>query len=137
MAKKFKKILLLTAAVSSAAAAAVYFHLHKKENDRHADEEDHDDFSENTEKEADSSRNYVPLNAETTQGGSQEECGEEEKCGEDAAQEAPDQEASEKKDDFTPLAEQVPQAADKTEETVEEFFDEDDKAPEATPSDES
>lgn len=110
MAKKFGKFLLFTAAVGSA-AAAVYYYMRKKDSviDIPADE-DYDDFSEDLDDKTESSRNYVSLNT-------------------DAKTESPAEEDSEKKDTFTPLSEQVK----KTEETVEEFFDEDDPAEDNAP----
>lgn len=104
MAKKFGKFLLLTAAVGSA-AAAVYYYMQKKEAVADIPEdEDYDDFSDALS-EDDSTRNYVSLNPE-------------------GKTDAPAGENSEKEDTFTPLSEQVK----KTEEAVEEFFDEDDPA---------
>ncbi len=104
MAKKFGKFLLLTAAVGSA-AAAVYYYMQKKGSVTDIPEdEDYDDFSD-TLNEDDSARNYVSLNPE-------------------GKTDAPAEENSEKQDTFTPLSEQVK----KTEEAVEEFFDEDDPA---------
>lgn len=105
MAKKFGKFLLLTAAVGSA-AAAVYYYMQKKDSVIDIPEDDdYDDFSEDLSENSDSSRNYVALNPE-------------------GKTETPAEEGSEKKDTFTPLTEQIK----KTEETIEEFFDEDDPA---------
>lgn len=113
MAKKFGKFLLLTAAVGSA-AAAVYYYMQKKDSAMDIpDDEDYDDFSEDSDENAEASRNYVSLNG-------------------DAKAEAPAEEDAgkeKKKDTFTPLAEQVK----KSEETVEEFFDEDDPAEDNAP----
>lgn len=110
MAKKFGKFLLLTAAVGSA-AAAVYYYMQKKDSVTDIPEdEDYDDFSDDLNEDSDSSRNYVSLNPE-------------------GRSDKPAGEASEKKDTFTPLAEQVK----KTEETVEEFFDEEDPVEDNSP----
>lgn len=112
MAKKFGKFLLFTAAVGAAGAAA-YYYMQKKDSALHADEsdEDYDDFSDALGDADTSSRTYVSLN--------QDNAAKEEKEEKPAAE-----------DDFTPLKEQVAQAAenakDKAEETVEEFFDEED-----------
>lgn len=110
MAKKFGKFLFLTAAVGSA-AAAVYYYMQKKDSVTDIPEdEDYDDFSDDLSENGDSSRNYVSLNTE-------------------GKADVPAGEDPEKKDAFTPLAEQVR----KTEETVEEFFDEDDPAEDNAP----
>lgn len=111
MAKKFGKFLLFTAAVGTAAAAA-YYYVQKKDtaNSMLQDEDDdYDDFSDDFDDDTDtSSRNYVPLNREDRN------------ASENAASQS-----EEAGTDFTPLAEQVSQvAAEKPEETVEEFFDE-------------
>ena len=120
MAKKFGKVLLLTAAVGTAAAAVFYF-LRKKEHSLHvADEDDYDDFSDALEDE--DTRSYVPLNTETAQAAGTDDA---------PAQEVPE-EAGEK-GVFTPLTEQVAQTMEKAEETVEEFFDEDDDSKQETP----
>ena len=110
MAKKFGKFLLLTAAVGTAAAAA-YYYMQKKDSEIDIpDDEDYDDFSENLEENTEASRNYVALNPDTKA-------------------ESPAGEESEKKDTFTPLSEQIK----KSEETVEEFFDEEDPAEDDSP----
>lgn len=120
MAKKFGKVLLLTAAAGTAAAAVFYF-LRKKEHSLHvADEDDYDDFSDTLEDE--DTRSYVPLNTETAQAAGTDDA---------PAQEVPE-EAGEK-GVFTPLTEQVAQTMEKAEETVEEFFDEDDDSKQETP----
>ncbi|MCI9276466.1 hypothetical protein D7X48_05175 [bacterium D16-50] len=120
MAKKFGKVLLLTAAAGTAAAAVFYF-LRKKEHSLHvADEDDYDDFSDALEDE--DTRSYVPLNTETAQAAGTDD--------------APAQEVTEEageKGVFTPLTEQVAQTMEKAEETVEEFFDEDDDSKQETP----
>ena len=120
MAKKFGKVLLLTAAAGTAAAAVFYF-LRKKEHSLHvADEDDYDDFSDALEDE--DTRSYVPLNTETAQAAGTDD--------------APAQEVTEEageKGVFTPLTEQVAQTMEKAEETVEEFFDEDDDSNQETP----
>jgi len=112
MAKKFGKFLLLTAAVGTAAAAAYYFMQKKDSEVDIPDDEDYDDFSENLDENTEPSRNYVPLNPDTKA-------------------ETPADEDSEKKDSFTPLSDQVK----KTEETVEEFFNEDTPAGDNAPAD--
>ena len=115
MAKKFGKFLLFTAAVGTAAAAAYYF-MQKKDStiaESNDNDEDYDDFSEDLEDDAETTRNYVSLNldnASTTE------------ASEDVASEA---------DEFTPLAEQLTE--DSVEETCEEFFDEDDTSEEDLP----
>lgn len=107
MAKKFGKFLLVTTALASAAAAAYYFLQKKDSSDACPEDDDYDDFSDDLEEDAEVSHSYVPLNSETV---SESRPAEEEK-------------------DFTPLAETVSQAQDRTEETVEEFFDEEDNSP--------
>ena len=110
MAKKFGKVLLFTAAIGSA-VGAVYYFLKKKDAAQDAEEEDYDDFDEDKDTACSQSGNYVPLNPE------------------------PKTEDAESKDStgFTPLAEHVAQAAEKAEETVEEFFDEEDSSSEELP----
>lgn len=112
MAKKFGKFMLVTAAIGTAAAAA-YYYLQKKDTASVPEDEDYDDFSEDLDEAPDSSRSYVPLTPETK-----------------SADETKDANESEKKDSFTPLTETVAQTVEKTEETVEEFFDEEDSADE-------
>ena len=110
MAKKFGKFLLFTAAVGTAAAAA-YYYIRKKDSEASLfqdDDDDYDDFSEDLDDDTDaSSRNYVPLNRE----------------GQSTSEDSSSQEKS--ASDFTPLK-QLAQTAEKSEETVEEFFDEED-----------
>ena len=84
------------------------------------DEDDYDDFSDALEDE--DTRSYVPLNTETAQAAGTDDA---------PAQEVPE-EAGEK-GVFTPLTEQVAQTMEKAEETVEEFFDEDDDFKQETP----
>ncbi len=110
MAKKFGKFLLLTAAVGTAAAAAYYYMQKKDAATDIPEDDDYDDFSEDLDENTESSRNYVALNPDTKA----------EALGEDA----------DKKDTFTPLSEQI----NKTEETVEKFFDEDDPSEEESPA---
>lgn len=118
MAKKFGKVLLFAAAAGSAIAAVCYF-LRKRDNEQDiAEEDDYDNFGSASEDSSDNSRSYVPLNAEAAVNQDNEE----ENSGESG------DEAS-----FTPLTEQVSQAMDKAEETVEEFFDEDDNSNEEPP----
>ncbi|MCM1045489.1 MAG: hypothetical protein NC417_08250 [Candidatus Gastranaerophilales bacterium] len=126
MAKKFGKFLLFTATVGAAAAAAAYY-LQKKDllsfSDRDEDD-DYDDFSEDTDEQNESSRNYVQLNPT----GKQEEGT---PATEAAEQSAKAEDDSTDKDAFTPLAENAPRTSvKKSEETVEEFFDEEDAADE-------
>ena len=79
------------------------------------DDEDYDDFSEDPDEKPETSRSYVSLNA----GGKA-----------DAAGKA-DETAKDNADSFTPLAEKAALVEPvKSEETVEEFFDEDDAAEE-------
>lgn len=108
MAKKFGKFLLVTTALASAAAAAYYYLQKKDGSDASPEDDDYDDFSEDLEEEAEAPHSYVPLNSET------------------AAESSP----AEEETDFTPLAETVSQAQERTEETVEEFFDEEEETPE-------
>lgn len=105
MAKKFGKFLLFTAAIGSAAVAAYYFLQKKNAADPMAEDEDYDDFSEDLDPDSEENPNYVSLTPET---GSSEASGEQKENG------------------FTPLSETISQAADNAEETVEEFFDEED-----------
>ena len=132
MAKKFGKLLLVSAAIGSAIGAAYYF-ARKKDAEYGSVEDDYDDFSEENEKESDS-RSYVPLNPEGQAEGkesaapAQEEAPADSNC---AAQDTSD--ASAGQDGFTPLAEQVADTAQKAEESVEEFFDEEDSTDEEPP----
>ena len=132
MAKKFGKLLLVSAAIGSA-IGAVYYFARKKDAERDSAEDDYDDFSEENEKESDS-RSYVPLNPEGQAAGkesaapAQEEAPADSNC---AAQDTSD--ASAGQDGFTPLAEQVADTAQKAEESVEEFFDEEDSTDEEPP----
>lgn len=106
MANKFGKFLLFTAAVGTAAAATYYF-TQKKAPALSAlqdDDDDYDDFSEDLDEDTEvAPRNYVSLNLDGS-------------------------EKSKEEDTFTPLADQIIQTVDKVEETVEEFFDEEDSA---------
>ncbi len=100
MAKKFGKFLLFTAAVTTGAAAA-YYYLKQKDAQNAAllnEDEDYDDFSESYDEDLDSSRNYVTL-----------------------PQEAPAE--ADDASTFVPLSDTV---ESRTEDTVEEFFDEED-----------
>ncbi len=116
MAKKFGKFLLFTAAVGTA-AAAVYYYMQKKESaDTTPEDDDYDDFSEDLDEDAGASHNYVPLNHESKP----------------ASEPEKDAEPEKKEDAFTPLN-QVAKAAEKTEESVEEFFDEEDDTAEEPP----
>lgn len=116
MAKKFGKFLLLTAAVGSA-AAAVFYYLQKKDAENSVPEDDdYDDFSEDLEEDAEAPHHsYVPLTPEHKT------------AEEPEAAEAPQTDGSA----FTPLgqmAKAAENAGEKAEETVEEFFDEEDSA---------
>ena len=110
MAKKFGKIMLVTAAIGAAAVAAYHYLQKKDAADTAPEDEDYDDFSENLDEASDSSHGYVSL---TPEAGTENET---------------EKKDTEKKDGFTPLTETVAQTAEKAEETVEEFFDEDDSA---------
>lgn len=114
MAKKFGKFLLFTAAVGAAGAAAYYYMQKKDASLLEESDEDYDDFSEDLDAE-NNSRTYVPLNHDET-------------APEENTSPAQDAESA-SNDFFTPLAEQVTQAAEtvknEVEEAVEEFFDED------------
>lgn len=118
MGKKFGKFLLFTAAVGAAGAAAYYYMKKKDASLLGESDDDYDDFSEDAEEDS-SARSYVPLNHDET-----------------AATEngADSQEAKPADDLFTPLAEQVTQAAEtaknEVEEAVEEFFDDEEPAAE-------
>ena len=121
MAKKFGKFLLFTAAVGTAAAAAYYF-VQKKNADMEMfrdDDDDYDDFSDDLEDDTDAStRSYVSLTRDG-QGVS-----------EDTVVSMDDDDTS----DFTPLAEQLEQdVEDKLDETIEEFFDEEDSSDDEPP----
>lgn len=118
MAKKFGKVLLITAAIGSAVGAICYF-LKKKDAAQDTEEEDYDDFAEKKENTCAKSSNYVPLNPETK--------------ADDEKPSDSDEAKEEASDSFTPLAEHVAQAAEKAEETVEEFFDEEDGSEEEPP----
>lgn len=119
MAKKFGKVLLFTAAIGSAVGAICYF-LKKRDAAQDAEEEDYDDFDESKDKACPQSGNYVPLNPEpkTEDAESTDSAGEKDEAADSS---------------FTPLAEHVAQAAEKAEETVEEFFDEEDSSDEEPP----
>ena len=112
MAKKFGKVLMVTAALSAVAAGADYY-LKSKEalvDDDFDDDDDFDNFDEDLDedgaaKEAD--RNYVDLDLQKA---------EDFKEGINAAK----ADASEK------VVGAVQEAAQKVEEKVEEFFDDDD-----------
>lgn len=107
MAKKFGKFLLFTAA-TAAACAGVYYYLQSKGKlaaDYNGEEDDdYDDFGEDLD-DTESGRSYVSLNHDTAT-----------EPKEEASSEAP----------FEKLSSLVSDAAEKTEEKVEEFFDEDD-----------
>lgn len=107
MAKKFGKFLLVTTALASAAAAAYYYLQKKDDSDASPEDDDYDDFSEDLEEEAEASHSYVPLKSET----------------------AAESGTAEEETEFTPLADTVSQVQDRTDETVEEFFDEDEEKP--------
>ena len=122
MAKKFGKFLLFTAAVGGA-AAAVYYYLRKKDIDSDTlEDEDYDDFSEDLDVDAETTKNYVPLTPDTNDTSS------------DTSSDAS------KEDSFVPL-DQVAKSAGKTgtdksgksDVEVEEFFDEDDENEEEAP----
>lgn len=134
MAKKFGKLLLISAAIGSA-IGAVYYFARKKDAERDSAEDDYDDFSEEDEKEKDSdSRSYVPLNPEGQADEKESAAPAQEEAPADsnyAAQGTSD--ASAGQDSFTPLAEQVADTAQKAEESVEEFFDEEDSTDEEPP----
>lgn len=120
MAKKFGKLLLFSAAIGSAIGAVCYF-ARKRNAEHDSAEEDYDDFSEEETKDSDS-RSYVPL---TPEGQTEEPAGaaepEEPACTASAEECPAKEEEAAGQDGFTPLAE----TAQKAEETVEEFFDED------------
>lgn len=118
MAKKFGKFLLFTAAVGSA-AAAVYYYMQKKDAAQNTSEdEDYDDFGDDPEEASESSRSYVPLTPEHKTASDEEP--------KPTEGDKPADADSGKTDTFTPLSEQLTQAAQTAEETVEEFFDEED-----------
>lgn len=112
MAKKFGKFLLFTAAIGTAAAAA-YYYMQKKDAAMAVSDDsddDYDDFSDDFDEDAEDSRTYVSLNLDNA-----------------SSTEAPSKEALSVEEDFTPLAEKVAANAEAlVEESVEEFFDEDD-----------
>lgn len=152
MSKKFRKLLFLSAAVASATAAVCYFVRKKESALDEPEEDDYDDFSDDTEKDSDGSTNYVPLNNDTPEAASAdsaevgntseesvpaENAAEETVSAEAAPSEEPSGEKASESASFTPLAEQVAQAAEKAEESVEEFFDEDDSSEEEPPISES
>lgn len=122
MSKKFAKLLVFSAAIGSAIGAAYYF-ARKKNAEADSAEEDYDDFSEEKEDKSCDSRSYVPLNPED--GAKDETASAEESA---SSGEAPGEETSTGEDGFTHLADFTSKAAEtvqNTEETVEEFFDED------------
>ena len=127
MAKKFGKLLVFSAVIGSAIGAVCYF-VRKKNAETDNAEEDYDDFSGEEETKSDDSRNYVPL----TPDAKPEKAEEEAPAAETASEETPKEDAAEESG-FTPLAEQVAETAQKAEETVEEFFDEEDSSDEEPP----
>lgn len=106
MAKKFGKFLLFTAVAGSAAAAACYYMQKKNASQKASEDEDYDNFT----KDDTTSKNdhtYVPLTPDTKNTEEKEpDSGEQDSC-------------------FTPLSQQLSQAAESAEESVEEFFNED------------
>mgnify|MGYP001122418294 CR=1 FL=1 len=129
MAKKFGKLLVFSAVIGSAIGAVCYF-ARKKNAEAESAEEDYDDFSSEKEDKPGDSRSYVSLNPETQPEEAQDTAKEAESDSA-PAQEAVEEEAA--KSDFTPLSEKVEEAAQKAEETVEEFFDEEDGSDEEPP----
>jgi len=123
MAKKFGKFVLAAAAIGTA-VGAVYYYLQKRDSEAAVldDDEDFDDFSDDLDDDTDlSSRNYVPLNRESAEETSAAAASEDTV---DTADHVSDTSSTDpaKEDTFTPLTEQVKEAA---EERVEEFFNED------------
>lgn len=106
MAKKFGKILLFAAAAGSA-AAAVYYYMQKKGAETADSEEDPDDLPVEDFDASEDSQDYVPLTPE-------------------AKEEAQPQAQADS--EFTPLSRQLNRTTDTEEETVEEFFSEEDDA---------
>lgn len=126
MAKKFGKFLLCTAAIGTAAAAA-YYYFSKKDSDfsmLHEGDDDYDDFSNDLEDAADTaSRNYVELSREGQSTTTDDESPADSSTSEDTDNSG-----------FTPLASQVTQTVkENTEETIEEFFDDEDEDAEEEP----
>lgn len=114
MAKKFGKVLLFTAA-AAAACAGVYYYFQNKEkfsaNFNGDEDDDYDDFSDDLE-DTEANRSYVALSHENSPEGTASPA---------------DQDASKEDAPFEKLSSLVSDAAEKTEEKVEEFFDEDDE----------
>lgn len=144
MSKKFRKLLFLSAAVASATAAVCYFVRKREIEQDEPEEDDYDDFSDDEENDSDHSRSYVPLNSDAGEAPAAKEDSAEKNVSEEPAGSAvadtpaaeaaaPEKEAS----SFTPLAEQVAHAAGNAEESVEEFFDEEDCSEEEPPIQES
>lgn len=127
MAKKFGKLLVFSAVIGSAIGAVCYF-VRKKNAETDNAEEDYDDFSGEEETKSDDSRNYVPLTPDE-----KPETAEETPAAETASEETQGENTAEEESGFTPLAEQVAETAQKAEETVEEFFDEEDSSDEEPP----
>ena len=145
MAKKFGKTLLFTTAAVSA-AAAFYFYLQKKNAaQKDSEEEDYDDFSEEPDEDTESSRSYVPLNHEAATMNQDEnaqdnqekesETNVDEASSSTSVEEFPIENSSDTSNSsaekapentFTPLTEQVAQAADNAPAAVEDFLDEED-----------
>ena len=128
MAKNFGKVLLFTAAVGSAVGAICYY-LKKKDATQDVEEDDYDDFDDSKDNSCAKSSKYGPLNPEP-------KADDTEHCDSADAKEDTSDSADVKEDasdSFTPLAEHVAQAAEKAEETVEEFFDEEDSSDEEPP----
>lgn len=145
MANKFGKFLLFTAAVGTI-AAAVYYYTQKKENEASFDEDDddYDNFFNNSAREpSDVSRTYVPLNPEaahtedvSANASANLSTNLSEKLSEVVGKVS--EVASNVKETFTPLAEKavaaVQSVQNKSEETVEDFFDEGDLDDEPSPA---
>lgn len=104
MAKKLGKILLFAAAAGSA-AAAVYYYMQKKDANTITEEDDLDNLPMEDFDTSEASQDYVPLTPEAKE---------------------EEQPQAKTDSDFTPLSQQLNQTTDTEEETVEEFFSEED-----------
>lgn len=112
MAKKFGKFLLITAAAAAACAGAYYYFQNKQKfsADYDGDEDDdYDNFSDDLD-DTESTRSYVALNNHEDETAQKDDT---------AKEEVP----------FEKLSSLVSDTAEKAEEKIEEFFDEDDDKP--------
>lgn len=124
MAKKLGKFLLFTAAAGSVAAAAYYYMQKRSASQKASEDEDYDNFTVDDE-DAKGTHSYVPLTPDAKDIAEKEDDAEAKAEDASPADETPKQDSGEQDSGFTPLFQQVSQAAETEAETVEEFFNED------------